>query len=291
VSLADKFRELARLFEMHGIDAPAREAELLMTETFSVTKMKLLTANAEISKELSALIDGLAARRIKGEPMHYIIGHVMFYGLMIHVGKGVLIPRPETELMVEHTLKLIKTEIRSRRADSAFREPKVMILDLCTGSGCIALALANEIRQSVVTGVDLSDAALSYARRNAGHNGVGNVTFIQGDLFGPIRADETFDYIISNPPYIRRRDMDKLQVEIREHEPIEALDGGADGLDVYRRIFREAPLFLKDDGMLILEIGADQAEDIRQLAAGAGFGDFGFIRDYAGIERIFIGKK
>jgi release factor glutamine methyltransferase len=117
------------------------------------------------------------------------------------------------------------------------------------------------------------------------------VIFIKGDLFRPIKADSVFDYIISNPPYIRRRDIDKLQVEIKNHEPLEALDGGVDGLDLYRRIFRETTLFLKDDGMLILEIGMDQSDDIRQLAAAAGFGDFGFIRDYAGIERIFIGKK
>jgi release factor glutamine methyltransferase len=297
VTAADKFRELSQLFEIHGIDAPAKEAELLITETFSITKAQLFSSDRGIGLELSAFIDALAARRLTGEPMQYIIGHVQFHGLFIHVGKGVLIPRPETEFMVEQAIKLIKKEAGRQRPetgkqpDSAKHEPEITILDLCTGSGCIALALAEGLRQSMTTGVDFSEAALAYARRNAGHNGIANVTFLKGDLFSPLDAASVFDCIISNPPYIRHADIGELQVEIREHEPIEALDGGEDGLVVYRRIFREGPAYLRDNGRLILEIGADQADDIRQLASDAGFSDFSFIRDYGGIERIFIGKK
>jgi release factor glutamine methyltransferase len=143
----------------------------------------------------------------------------------------------------------------------------------------------------VVTGIDTSDEALTYARRNAGHNGITNADFLKGDLFSPLDSGSVFDCVISNPPYIRHADINKLQIEIREHEPIEALDGGEDGLVVYRRIFREGPAYLRDNGMLILEVGADQADDIRRLAADAGFSDFSFVRDYAGIERIFVGKK
>jgi release factor glutamine methyltransferase len=297
VTAADKFKELSRLFELQGIEAPAKESELLITETVSITKARLFSSDHEISPELSRRIDALAARRLTGEPMQYIIGHVQFHGLFIHVGKGVLIPRPETELMVEQAIKLIKKNLGSQRPEtgkqphSAKHEPEITILDLCTGSGCIALALAGELSQSAVMGIDNSDEALTYARRNAGHNGMANVTFLKGDLFSPLEAGSAFDCIISNPPYIRHADINKLQIEIREHEPIEALDGGEDGLVVYRRIFREGPAYLRDNGMLILEVGADQADDIRRLAADAGFSDFSFVMDYAGIERIFVGKK
>lgn len=297
MTAAHKFKELSRLFELQRIEAPAKEAELLITETFSITKARLFSSDHEISEELSKHIDELAARRLTGEPIQYIIGHVQFHGLFIHVGKGVLIPRPETELMVEQAIKLIKKNIRSHKPEtgkqphSAKHEPETAILDLCTGSGCIALALAGELRQSAVTGIDTSDSALTYARRNAGHNGITNADFLKGDLFSPLDSGSVFDCVISNPPYIRHANINKLQVEIREHEPIEALDGGEDGLAVCRRIFREAPMFLKNDGMLILEIGADQADEVRRMAADAGFSDFSFVRDYAGIERIFIGKK
>jgi release factor glutamine methyltransferase len=294
VTAADKLKEITRLFS--GIEAPAREAEILVTETLGINRVRLLTALPEISGKDAEYIDLLAARRLKGEPMHYIIGHVEFHGLRIHVGKGVLIPRPETELMVEEAIKLIRAAGRQQSLFSSKTAEeqdggRISILDLCTGSGCIALALAHEIERASFIGVDSSESALSYASRNAEQNRIYNVTFLKGDLFSPLDSGSRFDFIISNPPYIRSRDIDSLQVEIREFEPLAALDGGEDGLDFYRSIVKEAPRFLKDTGMLILEAGADQADDIRLIASEAGFGDFGFIRDYAGIERIFIGKR
>ncbi len=293
MTAADKLKDVTLLFS--GIEAPAKEAEILITETLGISKIQLLTAPPEISSKDSDYIDLLAARRLKGEPMHYIIGHVEFHGLRLNVGKGVLIPRPETELMVEEAIKLIHAAARQQslfgaKPAEAQDDSRISILDLCTGSGCIALALAHEIGRAAVIGVDSSESALSYARRNAEENWIDNVTYLQGDLFGPLDSGSRFDLIISNPPYIRSGDIDKLQVEIRKFEPLAALDGGEDGLGFYRRIFREAPGFLKDGGMLILEAGAEQSDDIRQLASEAGFSDFGFIRDYAGIERIFIGR-
>jgi release factor glutamine methyltransferase len=152
------------------------------------------------------------------------------------------------------------------------------------------LALDKMLPKAVVIGIDSSDAALSCALRNSEVNKATNVTFIKGDLFSPLEKGLKFDVIISNPPYIRRKDIDKLQIEIRDHEPREALDGGEDGLDFYRRIMLDARGFLKDDGMLILEIGMDQADEILKLATESGFKDIQFIKDYAGIERIFVGK-
>jgi len=158
------------------------------------------------------------------------------------------------------------------------RSVGLSILDLCTGSGCIALALAKEFPQSVVSGIDRSVQALAYASRNAEANGIGNVSFIEGDLFGPLRADASFDCIISNPPYIRRSDIPSLQKEIR-YEPLNAL-GWWRRTDwiFYRRILNEAPRHLKKDGLVILELGFDQAEDVYRLAVSQGFKDIRFVK-------------
>ena len=282
----EKLKELARLFEGEGIEDAAREAALLLTEILRISKTKLHSSPPDIGETMLEKIDSFAARRIHCEPMQYIIGHVDFWGLRINVGKGVLIPRPETELLVEETIRLMRMIDRCK-GEAVPRSVGLSILDLCTGSGCIALALAKEFPQSVVSGIDRSVQALAYASRNAEANGIGNVSFIEGDLFGPLRADASFDCIISNPPYIRRSDIPSLQKEIR-YEPLNALDGGEDGLDFYRRILNEAPRHLKKDGLVILELGFDQAEDVYRLAVSQGFKDIRFVKDYAGIDRIFV---
>jgi release factor glutamine methyltransferase len=278
VTALAKLKELSLLFKREGIEDHAREAATLLTETLCIDKAALHTGPLEIDEKISQELDLFAARRIQGEPLHYIIGHVDFFGLRIDVGQGVLIPRPETELMVEEAIRLITA-----------RNGSIGVLDLCTGSGCIALSLAREIQRSVVLGIDWSEKALSYARRNAQCHGIGNAVFIKGDLFNPLSADIRFDCIISNPPYIRTNDISRLQKEIG-YEPIEALDGGEDGLDFYRRILDKAPRHLKKNSIVILELGFDQADCIRRLAAQHGFKNIRFVKDYAGIERIFIGE-
>jgi release factor glutamine methyltransferase len=302
VTASDKVRQLTQRFS--AFEAPLREAEMLVTGALDMTRAALYSKDLEISKEDSDRIDSFADRRVKGEPMSYIIGYVEFLGLRIEVGKGVLIPRPETELLVEEALKQISATISSRQSavsnkessgggsqGAAPQEPVITVLDLCTGSGCIAIALDKALSKSAVCGIDSSEAALSYAVRNAEINNVSNVIFIKGDLFAPLEKGPEFDLVISNPPYIRCGAMDKLQIEIRDHEPGEALDGGEDGLDFYRRIFADAPDFMKDPGLLMLEIGAGQADDIRTLAVDAALKDIQFIKDYSGIERIFIGRR
>ncbi len=281
----EKLKELARLFEREGIEEAAREAALLLTEILRISRTKLHSSPPEISDTISEKIDSLATRRVHGEPIQYIIGHVDFWGLRIHVGKGVLIPRPETELLVEEAIRLI----RGCRDDAESCQAGLSILDLCTGSGCIALALAKSFSHADVYGIDKSSAALDYAKRNAEYNRIENASFIEGDLFGSLSAHASFDCIISNPPYIRRADIPGLQKEIA-YEPIDALDGGKDGLDFYRRILNEASRHLKKNGFVILEIGFDQAEDIRRLAIEHGFKDIRLVKDYAGIDRIFVGR-
>jgi len=282
--LVPMLRKIAELFKEHGIEDPVREAEALIIEALQIDKAKLYSSDLDISDERSKNLDSLAARRVKGEPLQYIIGHVEFFGLKINVGKGVLIPRPETELLVEKTIKLLADSPIHR-----FTGP-LLILDLCTGSGCIALALAKHFPEAVVVGTDSSKAAIEYSVRNAEENNILNVSFIKGDLFDAVKGIG-FDLIVSNPPYVRREEIETLQREVKDYEPLEALDGGPDGLDFYRRIFKEAPGYLKENGLLILEIGYDQADDINKLAINSGFGDISFIKDYAGIDRIFTGRK
>lgn len=304
----EKFKEVAAFLKNAGIEDAAKEAELLITEAllkkqFQVLrfefqdrqkiKSKIYTGDLEIDEETSLLIDNFVERRAHGEPLQYISGHVEFLGLVINVGKGVLIPRPETELLVEETIKALSSVecqvLCKGITELNIRNSKLKILDLCTGSGCIAIALAKYFPYSIVYGIDKSRDAIAYADRNAIENKAWNVQFLQGDLFEPVR-NMKFDCIVSNPPYVKRSEMPNLQREIRDYEPIEALDGGEDGLDFYRRILNEAPMFLKEKGLLIMELGVNQFCDIKELAEGAGFKEVEFIKDYAGIERIFFGK-
>lgn len=300
MTVIDKLKEVSAFLGSKGIEDAAKEAEILITETLHIDKSKLYISSFEISGEISRHVDSLAERRVQGEPLQYIIGHVDFYGLKINVGKGVLIPRPETELLVEEAIKLITLSLQH----------SITILDLCTGSGCIALALAKHFPDADVYGVDKSDTAIQYATLNAAENNVRNVHFIKGDLFSiswdspesttptgvrnsgtvPMFAVHCFDCIVSNPPYIKTADIQGLQREIKDYEPVEALDGGKDGLDFYRRILKNASKFLKENGIIILEIGHDQADDVEKIAMNAGFENVTFIKDYAGIKRILVGR-
>lgn len=286
----EKFREISSLLKSYGIEDPTKEAEMLITHVLNISKTELYSAMRKVSEEESSILKSLIERRIKREPIQYIIGYVEFYGMKINVGKGVLIPRPETELLVEEAIREISKEkvpVCCRQRVEGF---KLNILDLCTGSGCIAIALARQFSDADVYGVDKSDTAIQYATRNAIENNIKNVYFLKGDLFEPVR-NKKFDFIVSNPPYIKRSYIKDLQKEIRDYEPINALDGGEDGLDFYRRIFNESPNFLNKDGLLMLEIGYEQADDIKEMAINSGFRDINFKTDYSGIRRIFIGYK
>jgi release factor glutamine methyltransferase len=283
----DKIREAMELLKQYGIEDANRESEIIITHCLGIDRTVLYRDNIEISKEELEKIDEFLKMRSKREPLQYILGYVDFYGLKIKVGKGVLIPRPETEILAEVAIETVK-----REALSVMR-----ILDLCTGSGCLALALAKEFPAAKVYGTDISKIAIQYAEENARINRIGNVTFLEGSLFEPIKKLPTvdcplftFDLIVSNPPYIKRDDIKNLQLEIKNWEPVEALDGGEDGLDYYRAIIQEAKGYLKREGFLIFEIGAGQSEEVRKIAKDADFGNISLIKDYAGIERIFVAR-
>ncbi len=278
----DKLKEAKGILSNTGIENPERDAEVLLSHCLGIERVILYRDDPDISDEMNAQIDALLKRRTGREPLQYILGYTEFYGLKIKVGTGVLIPRPETELLAEEAIKTI--------SKCKFQNAKCKIFDLCTGSGCIALALARAFPDARVYGTDMSADALGYAKENAGLNNIKNIIFLKGDLFKPVK-DMQFDMIISNPPYIRKDDMKLLQPEIIDWEPVAALDGGEDGLDYYRKIISGAGDYLKENGILLLEIGFGQSGLIRNMAEHEGFVDIHILKDYAGIERIVKAQK
>lgn len=224
--------------------------------------------------EFRALIE----RRLAGEPIQYIIGEAEFYGLPFRVTRDVLIPRPETEYLVEKVLELT----------ASFTAPR--IVDIGTGSGAIAVVLAHKLPGARLTATDLSAPALKIARQNAVRNGVARIRFLLGDLLAPV-AEERFDIIVSNPPYVPTADRATLSVEVREYEPALALFAGDDGLDVYRRLIPAAFDALKPGGFVALEIGYGQSISIIELLARSGFQRVEFIPDLQGIPRVACAQR
>ncbi len=228
----------------------------------------------EFSGEQTTRYMELVERRYRGEPIQYIVGATEFYGLPFRVTPDVLIPRPETEHLLERALAL------------AERCQAPRIVDVGTGSGAIAIALANHLPNAAITAVDLSAAALTIARRNAELNGVvDRIRFLEGDLLGPV-AGQQFEIVVSNPPYVPMADYDSLAVEVREHEPALALFAGGDGLDIYRRLIPAAFAALVPGGFVVLEIGYGQSPAIGELLTASGFSEIDFVPDLQDIPRV-----
>ena len=260
-------QELKERFAEKDIDVS--DAEWLVSLRSGVPRSELASSDKLLVPSAVRALDALAEERLKGRPLWYILGSTDFYGCEIKTDERALIPRPETELLAELAVKAAK------EGDA--------LLDMCTGSGCIAVALAKYCadRHVSVTAADKSTEALALAAENAAANGV-EVRLLESDLFASVEG--TFDIIVCNPPYVKRGDLADLQREVRDYEPLSALDGGEDGLDFYRRLAAEAPAHLKEGGMLLVECGAGQARDVAQLFCS--FARVSIIRDYAGIERF-----
>lgn len=276
----NKIKDITNLLSSCGLEFAGKEAELILRHGLGIDKVRIYRDDPVLMDKEDDIISEIAGRRSMREPLQYILGSTEFLGLDISVGKGVLIPRPETELLVEEAIKRLHT--LQIKADTK----QLAILDLCTGSGCIALAIANEFKDADVCAVDISDKAITYAKKNADINGIKNVTFVKGDLFKPLEEERYFDLIISNPPYIKTGDIEGLQPEIREWEPLSALDGGEDGLDFYKKIIPAAQIFLNDSGMLIFELGDGCADEVVHIMKESGYINIETIKDYSGIERI-----
>ncbi len=273
----EKIRKISEIFKNNKIDNPEQQATEIVLNALNIDKIKLFTDNPHLTFEQIHFIDSLVNRRLKREPLEYIIGKCDFYNIRLKIGPGVLIPRPETEIIVEEFEKrarLIKT--KGKR-----------LLDLCTGSGCIAISIAKLFPNLKVFGVDISWQAICYANENKVLNDVKNVYFLVGDLFSPFKI-KAFSYITANPPYLKTDEIPLLQPEIRDYEPVQALDGGYDGLTFYRRILKEAKNYLVNKGLIFFEIGIKQASEIKHLAVREGFEIIDVIKDLAGIERVMI---
>ena len=265
-------------FRARGIENPRLDAELLVAHALKIDRMRvILDAQRPLAgAELAALRD-LVKRRRSFEPIAYLRGEREFYGLRFRVDKRVLVPRPDTETLVDVALA------RSAHLSMSMRQ-----LDLCTGSGCVAIAMARQRPTAQVSASDLSPDALAVARDNALRLGAYNVAFYTGDLLGPFTG-RRFDVISANPPYIPSADLATLMPDVRDHEPRLALDGGADGLDLVRRIVTEAPDHLQPGGLLAIEIGADEAPATVALLTERGFTAVRADRDIARIERVVSG--
>ena len=282
-----------------GVSDAALDSKLLYCFMTGITSGRLFIMYQNILQdgqcdEYFRLID----ERASGKPLQYITGTQEFMGLEFDVNESVLIPRQDTETMVEDVISVIKDgALRGESLEGTGRR-EWDILDLCTGSGAIGISLAKLLTgvKVNVTCSDVSKAALEVARKNAGKLGVSkNIKFAEGDMFAPFDGrfkKKKFDLIVSNPPYIESDVIPTLQTEVKDHEPMSALDGGEDGLDFYRVIAREAGEFLKKRGILFLEIGCDQGNAVRELLTEAeGYSDVRCLKDLAGRDRIIYAVK
>ena len=258
-----------------GVPDARLDAEYLLAEILRLDRLHLIADGGSVltDEQLNAYEQWLA-RRERREPLQYILGNQPFMGFMLKTSPAALIPRADTERLCEAALSVLRPGMRA--------------LDLCTGTGALAIALKKLCPQAEVRASDLSKDALALAQSNA-EALEADIRFYEGDLFNPLQR-ERFDLIVSNPPYIPQKDLPALQAEVL-FEPMMALDGGEDGLSFYRRIAQEAPAHLNPGGYLMLEIGSDQGRSVPQLLAEEGFTAIEVRQDYAGLDRVVMGRR
>ena len=274
-NIADVLLSAVQAFDYAGVDTPQMDARLLLCHAAGISHAQLISIMQEpASTEMQRVFASLVSRRLANEPVHRIIGMREFYGRDFILGPDALIPRPDTETLVDVVLEKIGD-----------RGQPLSILDLGTGSGVIALTLACEFSNAQVTAVDVSESVLENCQENSKRLGVvDRVTALKSDMFENV--DGAFDLIVSNPPYIPTKDIKALSPEVRLHDPERALDGGTDGLDFYRQIFSSAQDYLKQGAMLIVEFGIGQTDDISQLATDNAFENLEVHYDLGGLPRV-----
>lgn len=282
LTVLEALRLSTEYLEKKGIESPRLNAELLLSEILDCKRLDLYLKYDQPLKENEIIkYREWLARRGKNEPLQYIIGSVEFFGIKLKVDSSVLIPRPETELLVETIINQFK-EI-----------PSIVILDVGTGSGNIAIALAKNLPQSKILAIDISENALYVAKENAEHYGITNqIEFIKKDIFSDsLFKDLHFDVIVSNPPYVSILEYHALQKEIVSYEPKIAVTDYDSGLSFYKRITQIAFEYLKPNGKLFYEIGKGQSNDIYNIMNEYGFTDIQIVKDYQQIDRIIYGTK
>lgn len=309
MTVLEVIQHSARFLEGKGVESPRLQGELILAHVLKLPRLQLYLKFDQVLAEFEvAAARELVQRRGRREPLQHILGSANFCGLELWVTPEVLIPRPETELLAERAVAFLKMRLLlsgtpvSDPARSARQKPAgsetgapmgdAEVLDLGTGSGCLPICLAHELPAVKVTTVDISPAALLVARENARRHGVlERVEFLEGDGFGALPPGRQFDLIVSNPPYIPSAEIETLEPEVRDHDPRLALDGGADGLDFYRRIAAEAPPWLKPGGKLMLELGHDQAAGVREICERQMWIVEAVEPDYSRIPRILSARR
>lgn len=265
-------------FEAAGIVQPRLEAEILLAHALDVERLNLyLSPDQPLTVDERTRYRTVVKRRREGTPLQHLIGEVRFFGLRFRVSRDALIPRPETEELLDHILKLVP------------RDRDIACLDLGTGTGVIAVCLARYFPQAAVTAVDVLESTLQLARGNAALNGVEDrIAFIESDWFE--RVPGTFDLIASNPPYVAEEELKELPVEVREHEPRAALDGGPGGLREIAKLVEDLPVHMNSGGLLFLEIGHGQDVVVSKMLTASGFVDVRMESDLAGKKRYVVAR-
>jgi release factor glutamine methyltransferase len=281
----DILNQAVEKLRSEGIDRPRTNAELLLEAVLGVKKIDLyLDRDLALTPQQILKINQFIQERISGKPLQYIIGSTEFFGSEFEVNQSVLIPRPETETLVEIVIDRLKGI------------PQPRIIDLGTGSGAIAISLAKNLNGSCLFATDISGDALTVAGRNAKRHRVeSQIDFLCGDLFEPLRSknlEETIDCVVSNPPYVSQEEFARLPKEVRDYEPVVALKTSEDGVSFHRKIVEESLSFLKNGGMLALEVGLGQANKVAELVREQmGFTNTEIKKDLGGIDRIVVADK
>ena len=282
-TIAETLKLASQQLRAASVQNDVLDAQTLLAEALGKDRTYLIVNfNEHLSEELLAKFQRLIARRSAGEPVQYITGHQQFFGLEFEVTPDVLIPRPETELIVEETIRLVE-------------EHKILapiIIDVGTGSGCIAVTLARELEDAQISACDISETALTVARRNAAkHDLADRVRFLNSDLLSAFPETELADFILSNPPYVAANELPTLQREVRDWEPHTALTDHADGLSLYRRLLKESPSRLKPGGYLICELGYTQSEAVSAMADSEVWESPRLLDDLQAIPRTLVLRK
>ena len=267
----------------HLSETPRLDVEILLEKALGdVDSLYIrLNLNKEVTQDEFNLFNKLIEDRLKGRPIAYIVGNREFMGLDFYVQEGVLIPRPDTEALVEEVIEICDGK------------EGLNVLDIGTGSGAITVSLAKYLKNPKVKSFDISEIALEIGKKNAINNNVDDkIDFIKSDLFSAIKdMDIQFDVIVSNPPYIPKKDIETLHTQVKDYEPYNALEGGEDGLDFYRDITKQSIDYLKQNGVLAYEVGHDQAQDVAKIMQDNGYTNIYTKKDLQGIDRVVIGYK
>jgi release factor glutamine methyltransferase len=286
VTLAEAINNAANLLSTAGIANARLDAEVLLSHIIMKDRVWLITHRDDVlddnhQRDFADVIQ----RRTRREPLQHIVGNQEFWGIEFKVSPDVLIPRPETEFIIEAALAIVQD-----------RNTLVRIIDLCTGSGCIAVSLAKELTAARIIATDASEKALAVARENTRRHGVSEqIRFLLGDLFAPLEELDLrgqIDIIVSNPPYVQAGELSTLQPEVRDYEPEMALISGPEGTEMAKRIIQRAPEYLKKNGALIMEMGLGQAKALTRMVEATGaYGNRELLKDLAGIERVLVARK